>query len=159
MRSLDELSRLLSEHETAFSLALEVGEVGVWIWDLEDSSLRWDSTMHRLFGSTPSSFRKDIESFEELVHADDLARVKNAIEAILAAPDQHYNVTFRVKNVPNRRIRARGKVITDSEGKPVRMVGVCVEDFSDRPRCFADCPYTRFDSSGNSIPPTVMCGA
>ena len=70
-----------------------------------------------------------------LVHPDDQERVGREIEELFASDGQEYENEYRVrtKDGSTRWHLARGTVLRDPEGKPVRFIGTSA-DITDRKR-------------------------
>jgi PAS domain-containing protein len=136
-RTLEELNDAITAAERRLNLALTIGEVGVWDYDIQNDVLKWDSRMHLLFGTNPSTFGCRYSSFEDAIVPDDVVPVKKVVmDAIVSGNPFH--ATFTAKN--GRKIRGRAQVYYDKDGKPQRLIGVNVEDFNQS-RCLPNCPY------------------
>lgn len=109
----------------AWRLAVDAAGVGAFVWDLGSGSLRWDGRMLELFGLDEASFGATIESFNRLVHPDDLPRVSAALERAISTCGD-YEAEYRVV-LPGggvRWIEARGRAIPDRPAGPAaRLVG------------------------------------
>ncbi|MEO6122091.1 MAG: PAS domain-containing protein, partial [Ilumatobacteraceae bacterium] len=121
--------RLEREASTAADhllLAFAAGDVGTWRWDRRGSLMSWDDAMCRLFGIEPSAF--DGESWQHLVHPDDLERVTSN----LAAAIEHrgaYEVDFRViwADRSEHWIDSRGKVFVGDANEVLGTIGYATE--------------------------------
>jgi PAS domain S-box-containing protein len=107
------------------ALALDAGSMGVWDWDLRTGKIQWSDNLEPLVGLPPGGFEGTLASFQALVHPDDRARVDEAI-ARAVAEGASYDVEFR--SIPPdgavRWLAAKGAVLRDPTGTPVRMLGV-----------------------------------
>jgi len=120
--------RALVESEQRLSLALEVGRMGAWEWDLRSNRMSWSPTLESLHGLEAGTFGGRYEDFLRDIHPEDVARVRSAIDASLRerAP---YHIQYRIR-LPNGRIawlEARGRLLLDARRRSERLVGVCID--------------------------------
>ncbi|MFT4076093.1 MAG: PAS domain S-box protein [Asticcacaulis sp.] len=120
--------------EEQLSLATEASDIGLWDLDVVADILFWDVRCRRMFGYSHDD-AVSLEGFYEAVHPDDREAVFTAFES---AKDTNirtdYDIEFRVVGKNDGRIRwiaAKGKVLFDSAGRPVRAAGT-VRDVSAR---------------------------
>ncbi|MEI6261459.1 MAG: PAS domain S-box protein, partial [Deltaproteobacteria bacterium] len=73
---------LLRQVTDRLTLALRLGGVGVWDYDVVNNELVWDEQMHRLYGTTPDQFSGAYEAWQSRVHPED--RLKGDKEIQLA---------------------------------------------------------------------------
>ncbi len=131
-------ARLLEQHRQAeaalrtseerLRMAVEAGQVGIWDWDIARNEVSWSDRVYEMHEMPPGSDTGGFEGFSERVHPEDLAKVQQTMTAALAggAP---YTVEFRTL-LPGGRIRwiaTQGRLVRDSEGKPLRMVGASTD--------------------------------
>ena len=122
-----------AEAEARLAEAQAVAHVGSWSWDIDADRATWSPELYRLYGiadRTPMTY----ESFLAAVHPDDRDRLRRAVEQALAEGSSfaldHRAVT------PDGRVRwlhGRGRVVLDTSGKPVRMLGTG-QDITERRR-------------------------
>ena len=123
----------LEEHLTAdrerLRLALSSTQATSFEWQLTDDSIRWDGPLP--FGLRPDDL-PDSASVFKLIHPDDTAGLRRAIEEALAGRLQ-YSHEFRATwpDGSTHWIRGRGKVTWDEAGVPIGMIGINV-DVTDR---------------------------
>ena len=114
-------------NEARLELALDVGEVGTWDWDLATDVATCSPSYFRLYGLDPSEGMPSFETWLSRIHPDDRARVARGIE--LAKRPGRYADEFRVV-WPNGQVRwlaARARFEMDSAGDPARMIGVNID--------------------------------
>ncbi len=127
----DITDRKLMEEELRISqmklhLALEVGRMGSWDWDIEANTVQWSANLAVVLGLAPGHSSVRYETFLEFVHPEDRTLVDQGIKHALEEGDD-YILEFRVV-LPDgtiRKTRTHGEVLSDDEGKPVRMIGIC----------------------------------
>jgi|RhiMethySRZTD1v2_1073278.scaffolds.fasta_scaffold01619_12 PAS domain S-box-containing protein len=122
-------------NERRLSLALAAGRMGAWDWDIGSGRVSWSSELERVHGLEPGTFAGTFEGFRRDVYPADADRLGKAIAGVLAAPDTNYDVEYRIlrRDGTLRWLHATGRVLTDSGGRPDRMVGVC-RDVTERKR-------------------------
>ncbi|HEY0977167.1 MAG TPA: PAS domain-containing protein [Flavobacteriales bacterium] len=109
--------------EDRLRLATEVGQLGVWDWDILSDRITWTDAVYRIHGVTKEEFDCSLSAYGELIHPDDRAAVRGRIQAALER-DEPYEVEFRVLP-PQGEVRwvYTSAVVLREEGRPVRMVG------------------------------------
>jgi len=117
---------------TLVEAALESANVGVWSWDIGSNRLCWSRNMESIRGLAPGSFDGTFKFFENDVHPQDQAQVRNVINEGLrnGAP---FRLLYRLPQRADgqeRWIEARATVVMD-QGEAVRMFGTA-RDVSER---------------------------
>ncbi|HEY7818282.1 MAG TPA: PAS domain S-box protein, partial [Vicinamibacteria bacterium] len=126
------------QSEEQLRLALEAGRMGTWEWDLRNGAFTWSLGLAAIHGRIPDDFPRTFDAYRTLIHSDDRERVFESIAGALERGEEHH-VEYRVV-WPEGRLRwveARGRPFRDQEGKPERLMGVCV-DVDERKRLEQD---------------------
>ena len=128
---VNERTEELRENREALIEAQAVARLGSWEWDAVKDEITASAEFYRLFAVVPEQIVR-FAQFVDQLHPDDRERIQQDVTAALAQ-DKPYDTDYRVKLGDGgwRDINARGRVITDSDGKPFRMVGTCL-DISER---------------------------
>jgi two-component system, sporulation sensor kinase E len=129
----------LRNREEHYRAAIEAGKVGTWEWDINSNRVffsdNWyslTSTLDRGYefsGAGDTRPNMDFAAWRESVHEDDRPKVDAAIESALEH-DTKYEVEFRVRQKGKKEVRwlaALGRVLRDSNWKPLRMIGAAVD--------------------------------
>jgi PAS domain S-box-containing protein len=134
-RSAEHDALLREANERRLHLALAAGRMGAWVWDVPGGRVEWSPELEAIHGLEPGEFRGTIEAFRSDVHPEDAERLETAIRDALARPDADYEIEYRILPPKGglRWVAARGRVIRDADGRPVRMVGIC-SDATERRR-------------------------
>ncbi|MFJ6214839.1 SpoIIE family protein phosphatase [Streptomyces sp. NPDC092296] len=106
-------------------LAMSAAGTGAFDWELHSNTLIWDERLCRIFGLEPAAFDERAETFMNAIHPDDRQLVRKSQAAAIAARGD-YRAVYRIVR-PDREVRwvdAKGRVVSDALGHPVRMVGV-----------------------------------
>jgi PAS domain S-box-containing protein len=138
-------------------LALEIGSMGSWEWDIDSGKVTWASSLERVHGLEPGTFPGTFQGFQRDIHPDDLGRVLESIRRA-AEGDEPYEIAYRIERPDGglRWIEARGKLIRDAVGRPVRMIGVCSDiterkDYEEALRASEERFRTIFEASHDAI--------
>lgn len=115
----------LSIGQDRVALALEVGQIGVWEWDLASGKSVWNSQMYQLIGAAPSA-EPAAEVLMALVHPQDRVVLDAKIARSLATQTD-FSDDFRINRADTgeqRWIAGRGRVLTNMDGQVIAMMGV-----------------------------------
>ncbi|MCG8614894.1 MAG: response regulator [Desulfobacterales bacterium] len=118
----------LTESRDRFNLSLAASGIGFWEWDIISDRLSWDETNQPVMRLMPDISAMDVEGFLALMDEADAVRVRGELEDALAGKsDYHTTFTIRVPDAGARVIEARGRVLKDDAGQPVRMIGTSMD--------------------------------
>lgn len=119
------ISTRLIRSERRLAEAQRIAHLGNWEWDIINKRMDWSDEMIEIFGVHPRKINATCKEFLQLVHPDDRAAVREAVEQQMASPGESCSI------MEHRLIRADGgerivqlksEVIFD-KNKPVRMFG------------------------------------
>jgi PAS domain S-box-containing protein len=121
------------ESEDRLALALRSAGMGVWQLELRDPKRRhFDEQVCRCLGIDPAHFGGSGEEFYNAVHPEDRGKLRAILERTIAtgAP---YEVEYRAvwPDGSTHHITARGQLVCDSQGQPLRIDGL-VWDVTER---------------------------
>jgi PAS domain S-box-containing protein len=118
----------LRRNEESLRLALEAGEMGSFEWNVQTGEIRWSDNLEAIHGLPTGTFVGTFESFQTLIHAEDRPGVLEQIRCCVETGAE-YEAEFRssAHGGPAHWIMGKGKVFADSEGRPSRMMGVCMD--------------------------------
>jgi len=108
---------------------------GIWSSGFgEPRMLEWSSEIYRIFGVPPERFDGKWETFLAMVHPDDRAVVREAVE-VARRGDAPYQVEHRIVRPDggSRWVQQQGEVVRSAAGAPLRLVGV-VRDITETRR-------------------------
>jgi PAS domain S-box-containing protein len=127
-KKVDEATDELAESRQRLDLALASSGIGTWDWNIADDAVFWDKALHRIMGTDPGEEDRDLISFTKLVHPKDAQRFESEInEALGGEKDYASEYRFLRPNGDVRTLEARGHVIRDAAGEPLRMIGTCMD--------------------------------
>ncbi|MGA5700011.1 SpoIIE family protein phosphatase [Peterkaempfera bronchialis] len=129
--------RLLDARNRAarLELAMSATATGSFDWEFAAGTLIWDERLCRIFGLDPGDFDERFETFLDAVHPDDVPLVESAIAEAIESRGE-YRAVCRIVRTDGaiRWVDAKGRVITDAGGRPMRMVGVTFDCTEQRLR-------------------------
>ncbi|GAC1322623.1 MAG: hypothetical protein NVSMB13_01280 [Mycobacteriales bacterium] len=127
------LSAELGATAARLDLALSAADIGSFDWDLSTGALVWDDRMIALFGYDRDNFVPDVDAVIARVLPEDVGHVRDAIDrAIQEVGDYVSEYRIRLPRGGTRWIQARGRVLADILGRPVRMLGTAYDSTSLR---------------------------
>jgi len=127
-----EMAEALDKAKKGLSRAQQMARIGSWEWDLSSNKATWSDQLYRLLGFEPGSIGPSHETFENMVHPDDLPFLKKTFKRALK-DRASYKIEFRLlrKNGTVREVISQGFPYLDPNGHPVSMVGI-TQDITDR---------------------------
>jgi PAS domain S-box-containing protein len=121
-RRTEEALRTIQER---YELAVCVGEVGVWDWNIETDEMYIAPNLKAALGYTDLDLSDRLDNWYKLVYFEDRIKVENAIKAHLDGITPQYEIEHRKlhKDGSIRWFLSRGTAFWDAEGQPCRMAG------------------------------------
>lgn len=118
----------LSRSEEQLAMAERAARAGLWDWEIGTGEFRWTQGLYLIFGLDPERASASMETWEAVVHPDDLAGARSAIESSLRTRTPMLN-RYRVlhSRLGVRWIEAYGRGWYDAKCDPVRMAGICID--------------------------------
>ena len=113
--------------EERWQLAVEGTNDGVWDWNIQTGVTYHDHRWSQMLSYETGEIPDNIESWNALIHPDDVAGCLAAMEDHFQqkTPLYHHEYRMRTKQGDWKWILARGKVVSwSSDHKPLRMVGM-----------------------------------
>jgi PAS domain S-box-containing protein len=114
----------LRRSEELLRLAQQGARVGSFDYDPVKKISEWSPELEVLYGLKPGEYRGSYDQWKELIHPADLPYVESRLDEAMTTGQ--FETEWRIVQ-PGGTIRwlaARGQVLKDDSGKPVRMVGV-----------------------------------
>ncbi len=121
----------LRQSERRLGLVLDASADGWWDYLFDDQLLDWSDGVYHVLGLNPEEIQPNLEFELELTHPEDRDVRSRVLDAHLQL-DRPYRAEFRMRHKSGDYIwvRALGKAVRDSSGRPVRMTGT-ITDISD----------------------------
>ncbi|QWG23167.1 PAS domain-containing protein [Bradyrhizobium sediminis] len=113
----------LGERETLRFIEEKL-HAGIWSWDLATGDMEWSHGFFSLLGIEPDSIKPSSTVLSQMVHPDD----RPPSEAVSRTLNEGLPAEWEFRIIrPNGRIRwiaTRSELLLDSDGHPVRSIGV-----------------------------------
>jgi PAS domain S-box-containing protein len=129
VRELHASEARLRETEARMSLAVDAGDMGIWIWDLARKELWASDSWRSLFGFNPSE-HLEFDTVLQRLHPDDREALRQTqAMAVAGSNGGKYQIEYRLMlpDGTTRWIASQGRVELDSAGQPVLLRGISRE--------------------------------
>jgi len=138
-RDVTERKRLdaaLRSSESELKKAQQFGNIGSWIWHIQENRLEWSEQMFSIFGISKEKFTGDLSTvIASSIHPEDRAEVERSNDSV-AKQGKPVPLEYRIIR-PDGVVRAvwaeAGELEKDSDGRPTLLRGI-VQDITDRKR-------------------------
>ena len=120
-------ARAAKRAKERLELALDGSGAGLWDWNVATDAAYFSDAWYRMIGCRREEMDPTGAAFLALIHADDRAAVREAIDRHFADESTVYEATFRMARAGGGWVwvRARGRVVDrDAHGAPLRMTGL-----------------------------------
>ena len=108
-------------------MALAAGNMGTWEWHVDSGEVVWSPMLEAIHGQPHGSFDGTFEAYQRDIHPDDRDRVIATIQATLTGRSHDLEYRIVLPDGSIRWLEAHGHLVRDAEGKPLRLVGVCMD--------------------------------
>lgn len=118
----------LERSEGRLRSAVEVGQLGLWDWNVVTGELHWSDEHFRMEGYDVGEVTPSYENWAKRLHPDDRKGAENALKRSMELQED-YAREFRVVH-PDGTVRwlaGRGRFFYDKSGRPLRMIGAMVD--------------------------------
>jgi diguanylate cyclase (GGDEF)-like protein/PAS domain S-box-containing protein len=114
----------LRKSEMQLAEAQQLAHLGSWSWDIQTNKVSWSDELYRSYGLKPQEFGTTYEAYLNYVHPEDRGHVKGVIEKALRdhQPFSYDQRIIRADGVV-RFHQARGALVVNEAGQPIRMFG------------------------------------
>ncbi len=117
--------------EAQLQEAQELAHIGSWEWDLATDAMTRSRELCRIFGVKLEDLGNDPSAAYERVHPEDRERLRAEMDDAIRER-RRWVIEYRILRRDGVRfIHARGEVISDDAGRPIRMFGTA-QDITDR---------------------------
>ena len=115
----------LRASEERYALAVQGANDGLWDWDLTTNEVHWSARWKEMVGCDDAGVGTSPDEWFRRVHADDLLRVKNALDVHLANGTGFYECEHRLLHRSGgvRWVLCRGAAIRNAAGVATRLAG------------------------------------
>jgi len=135
LRKEEAQRQALQDSRDLLELTLANAELGTWDIDLTTGAARYDERYGAMLGLGRGELAPTMQAWLERLHPDDRAAVDEAVRAHDRGETRLYESEHRLRHRDGHWVwvLARGKVVRDLQGRPVRAVGTH-QDVTDRKR-------------------------
>ena len=118
----------LREQRALLAEAQKVAGLGWWEWDPDSGRLLWSDELYRIHGLSPESFEPSFEAYLERVHPED-RQSSGAMMARALMDGRGFTLQERIVRPGGevRHLRSHGEVVRKEGGKPVKVLGACLD--------------------------------
>ena len=105
----------------------------IWDWDIVSDKMQYNQGMYQMFGYREAEVKNLAGWWKQNIHPDDLHFVSKAIDKIFEKKMIHLQVEYRFRCADGsyKDVFDRGFLLTDKEGRPIRMIGA-MQDITQR---------------------------
>ncbi len=137
LKTVEELSRrksALYEVDSRLKMALEVGGMGIWEWDITTDDMVWDSAQYALLGMVETQKQPTGRDFLLRTYPDDRDLVEASVNAVSGA-NPRFAKEFRLFRADGSLcwVAVRASFIQESDGRQ-RIIGVMYDITNDKTR-------------------------
>jgi diguanylate cyclase (GGDEF)-like protein/PAS domain S-box-containing protein len=145
--------RDLALSEERYALAVRGATDGIWDWELRGNRIYLSPRWYEILGRPEQSGNVDPNAWFDLVHHEDLSRLRAAINAHLAGHTPWLQSEHRMRHADGswRWVLNRGLAIHDSDGQATRMAG-SMSDITDRRRAEVQLQHDAMHDSLTGLP-------
>ena len=122
---LKEAEAARAASEQRFQIAVEGSTDGLWDWDMSTNATYFAPRWKAMLGYDDHEVLNEYAAWADLIHPDDRPGTVDALTSYIAGHRPVYETEFRMrcKDGSYKWILARGAVMRDERGEPVRMAG------------------------------------
>lgn len=115
----------LKKSQERYALAVAGSNDGIWDWDILTNEVFYSPRWKEMIGYDENELANSFSEFEQRLHPQDHERVMQTVKDYLDGRLPNYQVEFRLRHKDGsyRWILARGQVVRNDAGKPIRMAG------------------------------------
>ncbi len=121
------IQRELKESLARLTFAVDASGEGIWDWDIETGKVIFSKRWKEILGFSDEEISDHFSEWEKRIHPEDVEEVKSVLNRCLKGDIPFYEKEYRLigKNGSLVWVRDRARIVSrDSEGKPLRMVGM-----------------------------------
>lgn len=119
----------LRETNDRLSMAMDVGDAGVWEWSLNRDEVRLDDRFHMMLGYTPGELPNTLPEWLSYHHPEDAPAWMSRAKAYLRGDCPVYESEYRIRNKAGTWswVFTRGKLVNNATtGSPELFIGIAI---------------------------------
>lgn len=118
----------LERSQKKLDIALNNGKIGIWERNIKTNKIIWDNRTEEIFGFQPGTFNGSLSTLKECIHEEDYHHLSEIVNRAITSK-KHYEAVYRTscRNGESNYISEKAYVVTDKNGHPVKLIGVCFD--------------------------------
>jgi CHASE1-domain containing sensor protein/two-component sensor histidine kinase len=122
---LEKMNQIQEDLVHRYNLSLDASRIATWDWDVHRNVVTFDDRWEEIFNVKISNYEDFLSSLRD---EKELERVDESVQSALYG-DEKYDIIYELKT--GKFVKAVADVMYDSNGKPYKMVGVCIDVTSE----------------------------
>ena len=120
--------RAAHESRALLAEAQKIAGLGSWEWDPQSGRVTWSDELYGIYGLTREGFTPSFEAYLERVHPEDRQH-SGAMVARALMDGRPFTLQERIVRPGGevRYVRSHGEVLRNARGKPVKVLGACLD--------------------------------
>jgi PAS domain S-box-containing protein len=133
LAAIEDSQQNLRRSEERFRLVAQATNEAIYDWQMEAGRIWWSDSVRNVFGHVYENGFSDLETWEQLLHPDDAARIQASLQRTLQSSETAWLEEYRFRRADGTfaYVVERGYIVRDDKQQPVRMIG-SVRDISPR---------------------------
>jgi signal transduction histidine kinase/ActR/RegA family two-component response regulator len=129
--SMGQTEKELKKRERQLREAQSIGRIGSWDWDLEEDRITWSDELFKIFEVPNEGFDPSFKAYIARLSPEMRQQIHQTIQDSLKSGEDFVFENKIHTSQGNRTILSRGRVIKDSNGHTIKMLGTS-QDITDR---------------------------
>ena len=132
--------RLLRESEESLRESQLIAGLGSYVLDIQSGSWKSSDMLDQILG-IDEGYERSEKGWDALIHPEDRVKAKNYLRRRFAAKCPTYDREYRIirhTDQAERYIRGLGRLVLDSQGRPLQMRGTIQDITDNRQELFAE---------------------
>ncbi|MEM9952227.1 MAG: CheR family methyltransferase [Chloroflexota bacterium] len=120
----------VKELQERLEIAIDIGNIGIWDYDLVNGDIFWSDKMYDIYGIEQEDFNGTLEQAVSTIHPDDVEMALSTWEDDLLNPNQdEHTFAYRIKGIDKivRYIRGNGVIERNHDGRAISTYGVAID--------------------------------
>jgi PAS domain S-box-containing protein len=124
-----EFEQDLRNHAERYRLATRAADEALWDRDLNTDSVTWTDGFQEVFGYRSDELSKDVRWWEQRIHPEDRARVKQSLQRAIGGIAERWEEEYRFRRRDGEyvKVRDRARIMRSTDGIPLRMLGALAD--------------------------------